>query len=75
MQELRSKASLEVVSAPSNQPGFLDRSRVNRAAAKWMIERMQRGRSDANRAEEKVLRLSRAALKALALDYTRAHRQ
>lgn len=68
---------LKAVTAPANQPAFVHCASGNRAAAMWMIKRMQVDEWDADRAgvEAAALGLTSPALKAFALDYTQAHRQ
>jgi uncharacterized protein (TIGR01244 family) len=68
---------LKAVTAPANQPAFVHCASGNRAAAMWMIKRMQVDKWDADRAgvEAAALGLTSPALKTFALDYTQAHRQ
>ena len=67
---------LKAVTAPANQPVFLHCASANRAAALWMIKRMQVDKWDADRAgaEAAALGLTSAALKTFALDYVQAHK-
>ena len=70
-------AFLEAVTAPANQPAFVHCASANRAAAMWMIKRIQVDKWDADRAgaEAAALGLTSAALKTFALDYVQAHKQ
>jgi protein tyrosine phosphatase (PTP) superfamily phosphohydrolase (DUF442 family) len=56
---------------------FVHCASANRAAALWMIKRIQVDKWDANRAGEEAaaLGLTNSALKTFALDYVQAHRQ
>ena len=69
-------AFLKAVTAPANQPVFLHCASANRAAALWMIKRIQVDKWDADRAgvEEAALGLTSPALKTFALDYIQAHK-
>jgi uncharacterized protein (TIGR01244 family) len=70
-------AFLKAVTAPANQPVFVHCASANRAAAMWMIKRIQVDKWDADRAgaEAAALGLTSAALKTFALDYVQAHKQ
>ena len=67
---------LKTVTAPANQPAFVHCASANRAAAMWMIKRMQVDKWDADRAgaEAAALGLTNSALKTFALDYVQAHK-
>ena len=67
---------LKAVTAPANQPAFVHCASGNRAAALWMIKRMQVDKWDADRAgaEAAALGLTSSALKTFALDYIQAHK-
>jgi uncharacterized protein (TIGR01244 family) len=69
-------AFLKAVTAPANQPVFLHCASANRAAALWMIKRIQVDKWDADRAgaEAAALGLTSPALKTFALDYIQAHK-
>ena len=68
---------LKAVTDPRNQPAFVHCASANRAAAMWMIKRMQLDKWDAERAgaEAAALGLTNGALKTFALDYVAAHKQ
>jgi uncharacterized protein (TIGR01244 family) len=68
---------LEAVTNPANQPVFVHCASANRAAALWMIKRMNVDGWAADRAGEEAaaLGLTNAALKTFALDYARAHQK
>jgi uncharacterized protein (TIGR01244 family) len=68
---------LKAVTAPANQPAFVHCASANRAAAMWMIKRMQVDKWDADRAgaEAAALGLTSPALKTFALDYVQGHKQ
>jgi len=70
-------AFLKAVTAPANQPAFVHCASANRAAAMWMIKRIQVDKWDADRAgaEAAALGLTSPALKTFALDYVQAHKQ
>jgi uncharacterized protein (TIGR01244 family) len=70
-------AFLKAVTAPANQPAFVHCASANRAAAMWMIKRIQVDKWDADRAgaEAAALGLTSSALKTFALDYVQAHKQ
>ena len=67
---------LKAVTAPANQPAFVHCASANRAAALWMIKRIQVDKWDADRAgaEAAALGLTNAALKTFALDYVQVHK-
>ena len=69
-------AFLKAVTAPANQPVFLHCASANRAAALWMIKRIQVDKWDADRAasEAAALGLTSSALKTFALDYVQTHK-
>jgi protein tyrosine phosphatase (PTP) superfamily phosphohydrolase (DUF442 family) len=60
-----------------NQPAFVHCASGNRAAAMWMIKRMQVDKWDAERAgaEAAALGLTNNALKTFALNYVATHKQ
>ena len=68
---------LKAVTDAKNQPAFVHCASGNRAAAMWMIKRMQVDKWDAERAgaEAAALGLTNSALKTFALDYVQAHKQ
>ena len=68
---------LKAVTDPANQPVFLHCASANRAAAFWMIKRMNVDGWDADRAggEAAALGLTNPALKTFALDYAKAHQK
>ena len=68
---------LQAVTEPANQPVFLHCASANRAAALWMIKRMNVDGWDADRAggEAAALGLTNPALKTFALDYVKAHQK
>jgi uncharacterized protein (TIGR01244 family) len=68
---------LKAVTDPSNQPVFVHCASANRAAALWMIKRMNVDGWDADKAgtEATQLGLTNAALKTFALDYAKAHQK
>lgn len=68
---------LKAVSDPANQPVFVHCASANRAAALWMIKRMNVDGWDADKAgtEAAGLGLSNPALKTFALDYAKAHQK
>ena len=69
-------AFLKAVTAPANQPAFVHCASANRAAALWMIKRIQVDKWDTDRAgaEAAALGLTSSALKTFALDYVQAHK-
>ncbi len=68
---------LQAVTAPQNQPAFVHCASGNRAAAMWMIKRIQLDKWDADRAatEAAALGLTSSPLKTFALDYVQAHKK
>jgi uncharacterized protein (TIGR01244 family) len=68
---------LKAVTDAKNQPAFVHCASANRAAAMWMIKRMQVDKWDADRAgtEAAALGLTSGALKTFALNYVASHRQ
>jgi len=68
---------LKAVTDSKNQPAFVHCASGNRAAAMWMIKRMQVDRWDAERAgtEAAALGLTNGALKTFAIQYVETHRQ
>jgi uncharacterized protein (TIGR01244 family) len=68
---------LKAVTDAKNQPAFVHCASANRAAAMWMIKRMQVDKWDAERAgtEAAALGLTNGALKTFALNYVADHRQ
>ena len=67
---------LKAVTDSKNQPAFVHCASGNRAAAMWMIKRMQIGKWDAERAgtEAAALGLTSGALKTFAIQYVESHR-
>ncbi len=67
---------LKSVTDRKNDPAFIHCASGNRAAAMWMIKRMQIDKWDANRAgtEAALLGLTNPALKTFALDYVQNHK-
>ena len=68
---------LKSVTDRKNDPAFIHCASGNRAAAMWMIKRMQIDKWDADRAgtEAALLGLTNPALKMFALDYAQNHKQ
>ena len=68
---------LKAVTDPKNNPVFLHCASANRAAAFWMIKRMQVDKWDAERAgtEAAALGLTNSALRTFAIEYVQAHKQ
>ena len=68
---------LKAVTEAKNQPAFVHCASGNRAAAMWMIKRMQIDKWDADRAgtEAAALGLTSGALKTFALNYVASHKQ
>jgi uncharacterized protein (TIGR01244 family) len=67
---------LKAVTDPANEPAFIHCASANRAAALWLIKRVQVDKWDVNRAadEAAALGLTNPALKTFALDYIEAHK-
>ena len=67
---------LKAVTDAKNQPAFVHCASANRAAAMWMIKRMQIDKWDADRAgtEAAALGLTNGALKTFALNYVASHK-
>ena len=67
---------LKAVTDRKNEPAFVHCASANRAAAMWMIKRMQVDKWDADRAgaEATALGLTNSALKTFALEYVQAHK-
>ena len=67
---------LKAVTDAKNQPAFVHCASGNRAAAMWMIKRMQVDKWDAERAgaEAAALGLTNGALKTFAIQYVESHR-
>jgi len=68
---------LKAVTDHRNEPAFVHCASGNRAAAMWMIKRMQVDKWDADRAgtEAAALGLTNGALKTFALNYVAGHKQ
>jgi uncharacterized protein (TIGR01244 family) len=68
---------LKAVTEPANQPVFLHCASANRAAALWLIKRVEVDKWDLDRAttEAAALGLTNASLKTFALDYIEAHKR
>ena len=67
---------LKAVTEAKNQPAFVHCASGNRAAAMWMIKRMQIDKWDAERAgtEAAALGLTSGALKTFAVQYVETHK-
>ena len=67
---------LKAVTDSKNQPAFVHCASGNRAAAMWMIKRLQVDKWDAERAgaEAAALGLTNGALKTFAIQYVESHR-
>jgi uncharacterized protein (TIGR01244 family) len=67
---------LKAVTDSKNQPAFVHCASGNRAAAMWMIKRLQVDKWDADRAgaEAAALGLTNGALKTFAIQYAESHR-
>ena len=67
---------LKAVTDTKNQPAFVHCASGNRAAAMWMIKRMQIDKWDAERAgtEAAALGLTNGALKTFAIQYVETHK-
>ena len=68
-------AFITAVTAQENQPAFVHCASGNRAAALWMVKRMQVDKWDEQRAgaEAAALGLTSSPLKSFVLDYVRTH--
>jgi len=68
---------LKAVTDPRNQPAFIHCASANRAAALWMIKRVEIDKWDVERAsaEAAALGLTNPALKTFALDYAASHKK
>jgi uncharacterized protein (TIGR01244 family) len=68
---------LQAVTAPANQPAFVHCASANRAAALWLVKRIDVDGWDVDRAttEATALGLTSPALKSFALDYAAAHKK
>jgi uncharacterized protein (TIGR01244 family) len=68
---------LKAVTDSKNQPAFVHCASGNRAAAMWMIKRMQIDKWDAERAgtEAAALGLTNGALKTFAVQYVETHKR
>ena len=67
---------ISAVNDAANQPAFIHCASGNRAAALWLIKRVQIDKWDTNRAmaEAEALGLTSASLKTFALDYIQSHK-
>jgi protein tyrosine phosphatase (PTP) superfamily phosphohydrolase (DUF442 family) len=67
---------LKAVTDRKNDPAFIHCASGNRAAALWMIKRMEIDKWDADRAstEAAALGLTNSGLKTFALDYVQNHK-
>jgi uncharacterized protein (TIGR01244 family) len=67
---------LKAVNTPANQPAFIHCGSANRAAALWMIKRVQLDKWDVDRAtkEAEALGLTSQPLKQFALNYIDTHK-
>jgi uncharacterized protein (TIGR01244 family) len=68
-------AFIKAVTDAANQPAFVHCASGNRAAALWMVKRMEVDKWDAQRAgaEADALGLTSSPLKSFVLDYVRTH--
>jgi uncharacterized protein (TIGR01244 family) len=68
---------LKAVTDPANEPAFIHCASANRAAALWLIKRVEVDKWDVDRAaaEAAALGLTNPALKTFALDYIAAHKK
>lgn len=68
---------LTAVTNPANEPAFIHCASGNRAAAMWMIKRVQIDKWDVDKAGEEAagLGLSNPQLKQFALNYIQAHKK
>jgi uncharacterized protein (TIGR01244 family) len=67
---------LKAVTDPANQPAFIHCASANRAAALWLIKRVEVDKWDVDRAVEEAsaLGLTNPTLKALALEHIATHK-
>jgi uncharacterized protein (TIGR01244 family) len=67
---------LKAVTAPANQPAFVHCASGNRAAALWMIKRIQVDKWDVDRAasEAQALGMTNPALKTFVMNYVQSHK-
>jgi protein tyrosine phosphatase (PTP) superfamily phosphohydrolase (DUF442 family) len=67
---------LKAVTDPANQPAFIHCASANRAAALWLIKRVEVDKWDVDRAVEEAsaLGLTNPALKAMALEHIATHK-
>lgn len=67
---------MEAITAKGSEPAFIHCAGGNRAAAMWMIKRMQVDKWDADRAgtEAAALGLTSGALKTFAMNYVASHK-
>jgi protein tyrosine phosphatase (PTP) superfamily phosphohydrolase (DUF442 family) len=65
------------VTTPANQPAFIHCASGNRAAALWLVKRVEVDHWDVERAsaEAAALGLTKPALKAFALDHVQRQKQ
>jgi uncharacterized protein (TIGR01244 family) len=68
---------LKAVTDPRNQPAFIHCASANRAAALWMVKRIEVDKWDVDRAsaEATALGLTNPALKAFVLDHVQAQKK
>jgi uncharacterized protein (TIGR01244 family) len=68
---------LKAVTDPANEPAFIHCASANRAAALWLIKRVEVDKWDVDRAaaEAAALGLTNPSLKTFALDYIAAHKK
>jgi len=68
---------LKAVTEPANQPAFVHCASANRAAALWLVKRIDVDGWDVERAttEATALGLTNPALKSFALDYAASHKK
>lgn len=67
---------LKAITAPANQPAFLHCASGNRAAALWMIKRIQVDKWDVDRAgaEATALGMTSPAMKTFVMNYVQSHK-
>ena len=67
---------LKAITAPANQPAFVHCASGNRAAALWMIKRIEVDKWDVDRAgtEAAALGMTSPALKTFVMNYVQAHK-